>query len=95
MKLIIFTLSFCLSFSALAKGKDCTDDSQFSDIPLTELQSLVSKNSATIIDVNSKSSYTKNKIPGAIHFGTNKDQLAKVLPKDKNAMIVAYCGGPM
>ncbi|MFZ2643029.1 MAG: rhodanese-like domain-containing protein, partial [Verrucomicrobiia bacterium] len=33
-------------------------------------------------------------IPGAINFSSTKGKLAKLLPKDKSALVVAYCGGP-
>ena len=65
------------------------------EVSLEELKSIVSKKSATIIDVNSPKSYADAHIPGAIHFEKNKVNLAKVLPADKTSLIVAYCGGPL
>ena len=38
--------------------------------------------------------WKKGHIPTALDFGTSKDKLASVLPEDKNALVVAYCGGP-
>ena len=47
-----------------------------------------------IIDVNGSESYAKGRIPGALDYAAIKGNLAAALPKDKNALIVAYCGGP-
>lgn len=65
------------------------------EISLDELKTVVEKKSATIIDVNGNTSFAKAHIPGAIHFESNKANFSKVLPSDKNALIIAYCGGPM
>jgi len=46
-----------------------------------------------VIDVNGTASYKQGHIPTAIDFQKTKD-LAKVLPENKDALIVAYCGGP-
>jgi rhodanese-related sulfurtransferase len=57
------------------------------------LETLVADKNVTIVDVNSKDSFKEARVPGAIHYKTNKGTFAKVLPKDKSAMIIAYCGG--
>jgi rhodanese-related sulfurtransferase len=92
MKQLATVLIF-LCCGLFAQANTCTDYKKFSDVPLTEMQQLVVSKSATVIDVNSDASFKKSHIPGAIHFGSQKDKLATLLPKDKNAMIVAYCGG--
>ena len=51
-------------------------------------------NNITVIDVRAAEDYDKGHIPGAIDFSANRDKLASVLPKDKGALVVAYCGGP-
>lgn len=66
---------------------------EFPDISITELKTVIANKKATIIDVNGSDSYKSGHIPGAIDFTATKD-LAAALPKDKNALIVAYCGGP-
>ncbi|MBL9180420.1 MAG: rhodanese-like domain-containing protein, partial [Verrucomicrobiaceae bacterium] len=48
----------------------------------------------TVIDVNGAASYANGHIPGAVNFAAQKDSLASVLPSDKGALVVAYCGGP-
>lgn len=67
---------------------------EFQDISITELKAKIEAKKVTVIDVNGADSYKKGHIPGAIDFSAKKEELAKVLPKDKDALIVAYCGGP-
>ena len=64
------------------------------DILIADLKKMMQDKKVTLIDVNGTAVWQKGHIPGAIDFGTNKSKLAKVLPEDKNALIVAYCGGP-
>ena len=65
------------------------------EVSLEELKKIVATKSATIIDGNGTEIYKSGHIPGAIHFGKHQSDLASVLPKDKNAPIIAYCGGPL
>ena len=64
------------------------------DITQPELQAAISAKSAVILDVNGTDSYKAGHIPGAIDYVAHKDQIAKLLPADKNALVVAYCGSP-
>ncbi len=64
---------------------------EFPDISVDELEAKIKAGKVTLIDVNGANSYARGHIPGAIAF--NKDLKSK-LPKDKDALIVAYCGGP-
>jgi rhodanese-related sulfurtransferase len=59
-----------------------------------ELKQAVATNAATIIDVNGSDSYAAGHIPGAVDFAKVGKDLASVLPADKNALVVAYCGSP-
>jgi rhodanese-related sulfurtransferase len=67
---------------------------QFPDISINELKSAMTAKQVTLLDVNGSDSYKKGHIPGAIDFMASKDKLASMLPQDKNALVVAYCGGP-
>jgi rhodanese-related sulfurtransferase len=67
---------------------------EFPDISITEVKALAESKKAVIIDVNGTDSYKKGHVPGALNFDTISGKLAKSLPKDKQALIVAYCGGP-
>lgn len=66
----------------------------FPDVSIADLKSAIAAKEVTVIDVNGSKSYTKGHIPTAINFDAHQDKLASVLPKDKDALIVAYCGGP-
>lgn len=64
------------------------------DISITDLKAAVAAKSVTVLDANGTESWQAGHVPGAIDFATNKDKLASLLPQDKGALIVAYCGGP-
>lgn len=66
----------------------------YADVSLSDLQSAIDKGSVTVIDVNGSESYAKAHIPGAHSYSAIQDKLAEHLPKEKDALIVAYCGGP-
>ena len=93
MRLFLALLITLFSTQVFAAGKDCMNDKNYPDMSKTTLEKVLSEKTATVVDVNSKESFAKSRVPGAVHYGTHKKDLAKVLPKDKKAMIVAYCGG--
>jgi len=67
---------------------------EFPDISVDELKSAIEAKKAVVLDVNGSASYKAGHIPGAIDFRAQKAELAKLLPSDKSALVVAYCGGP-
>jgi rhodanese-related sulfurtransferase len=67
---------------------------EFPEISIEDLDKAVTARKATVIDVNGTESWKRGHVPGAIDFASNKGKLADLLPKDKNALVVAYCGGP-
>jgi rhodanese-related sulfurtransferase len=67
---------------------------QCPDISIKDLKGVIDKKTVTVIDANGSESYREGHIPGAIDFEAAGDKLQKLLPKDKDALIVAYCGGP-
>ncbi|MCB1279243.1 rhodanese-like domain-containing protein [Prosthecobacter sp.] len=67
---------------------------EFPDISIADLKQAIADKKVTVIDVNGAASYANGHVPGAINFATQKDSLASVLPSDKGALVVAYCGGP-
>ncbi len=87
MKKIVALLASLLVSVAVAAG-------EFPDISIKEVKALVKSKKAVIIDVNGSESYAKGHVPGALDFDVVEASLSKVLPEDKNALIVAYCGGP-
>jgi rhodanese-related sulfurtransferase len=64
---------------------------KFPDISHDELKSALAEKKVTVIDVNGTDSYKDGHIPGAVDFESTKDLTSK-LPKDKDALVVAYCG---
>ena len=65
---------------------------KFPDISHDELKKAIEDKKVALIDVNGSDSYKAGHIPGAIDFEATKEELASKLPKDKNALVVAYCG---
>ena len=84
----LLTLTAVLFFAAAALA------GEFPDVSLAELKSAIATRKVTLIDVNGSDSYKKGHIPSALDFDAVKGDLAKVLPEDKDALVVAYCGGP-
>lgn len=66
----------------------------FPDISQADLEAAVKAKKVVLVDCNGSKSFAEGHIPGAIDFEKNENTLGKVLPKDKEALIVAYCGGP-
>ncbi|MEO7299484.1 MAG: rhodanese-like domain-containing protein [Verrucomicrobiota bacterium] len=67
---------------------------EFPDVSIADLKSAIAAKKVTVIDVNGSKSYKKGHIPTAIDFDAHENNLTSVLPKDKDALIVAYCGSP-
>src|SRR5687768_11887771 len=66
--------------------------SKFASISHEELQRAISSGKATLLDVNGTESFKEGRIPGAIDYLGNQKKIATLLPKNKDALIVAYCG---
>ena len=66
----------------------------YPSISIQELQKTMTGGTVVIIDVNGPKSYARGHIPTAIDFSSANNNLSKFLPKDKNTLIVSYCGGP-
>ena len=62
------------------------------DITHDDLVKAVKDKKVVLIDCNGSGSFKEGHIPGAVDFDSAKDELAKKLPADKNALVVAYCG---
>ncbi|WP_198116399.1 rhodanese-like domain-containing protein [Massilia rhizosphaerae] len=64
------------------------------NISPTALHDLIRKKSVTVIDVNSRHSWLKARVPGAINLDpTSYD--ANDLPANKESRIVFYCSNPL
>jgi rhodanese-related sulfurtransferase len=64
----------------------------FPDISLSDLKADIAAKKVTLLDVNGPVSYANGHIPGAIDYTAHTADLLKVLPADKSALVVAYCG---
>lgn len=67
---------------------------EFPDISIADLKQAIADKKVTVIDVNGAASYKAGHVPTAVDFETQGSNLASVLPADKGALVVAYCGGP-
>lgn len=72
-------------------GSYALAEEKFPDISHDELKSAIAAKKVTLLDVNGSDTYAKGHIPGAIDFTKAKETIATKLPKDKGALIVAYC----
>jgi rhodanese-related sulfurtransferase len=91
--LSLVALCFALTAAAFVRAEE-QKSSGYGDITISELKAVIADKSAVILDVNGTDSYNSGHIPTAQNFEAVKDKLATVLPKDKDALVVAYCGGP-
>ncbi len=65
---------------------------EFPEVTYEELTSLIKEKKVFLVDANKKKTYKSGHIPGAISFEKAGKKLAKKLPKEKDALIVVYCG---
>ena len=87
MKLLTaLLLSLGLAGAVFAKS------SKVPDISHADLEKAIASKAVTLLDANGTESFKEGRIPGAIDYATAKAKLASALPKDKGALIVAYCG---
>ena len=67
---------------------------EFPDISIAEVKAVAGSDKAIIIDVNGTDSFNSGHVPGALNFDVIEANLAKSLPDNKDALIIAYCGNP-
>ena len=89
---LALAVAVCLSDSAAFAGEKKNE--KVPDISIKDLKKAIEEKKVTVIDVNGSDSYQAGHIPTAVDFEAKKDKLKDVLPKDKDALVVAYCGGP-
>jgi len=84
-----------MCFALLAgRAAVAADAKECPEISIDDLKKAIDDKAVTVIDVNGTDSYKAGHIPTAVDFEANSEKLEKVLPKDKDALVVAYCGGP-
>ena len=87
MNKLAIILSLSLFTSILGAKK-------YPDISVKDLQQAIADGKVAVLDVNGPKSFKRGHIPTALDFSANSKNLSSVLPKDKNTLVVAYCGGP-
>lgn len=83
-----------LAVLAVALAATVAQAAESSDISIADLKAAIAAKTVTVLDANGSDSWQAGHVPGAIDFAAQKDKLASLLPQDKGALIVAYCGGP-
>ena len=87
MKIALSIICFSLLAASLSADN-------YPDISIKELQQAILRGEVALIDVNGAKSYALGHIPTALEFSSSKAKLADLLPKNKDTLIVSYCGGP-
>jgi rhodanese-related sulfurtransferase len=64
----------------------------FPNITTEQLKQAIAEKKVVLLDANGADTYKAGHIPGALSFDKVEKDLAANLPKDKGALIVAYCG---
>ena len=85
---------FLTTLCALSIAPIAMFAAEFPDISIAELKKAIADKKAVVIDVNGSESFKNGHIPSAVNFADVQANLASALPKDKDALVVAYCGGP-
>ena len=79
-------------FAVVASAFLALADDAFPSISTEDLKQAIAAKKVVLLDVNGTESWQEGHIPGALDFDKVEGKLAKVLPADKNALVVAYCG---
>ena len=85
---------FLAIISCVLVSASFTFAGEYPDISITEMKDAIKSGKVTVLDVMGSGSYKKGHVPTAIDFKGNSKNISVLLPKDKGALIVAYCGGP-
>ncbi len=70
-------------------------DDKYEEIDHKDLKKAITEKKVVLLDLNGTKVYKANHIPGAIDFKAKNKELKKLLPEDKETLIVAYCGSKM
>jgi rhodanese-related sulfurtransferase len=85
-KLIAFAVSLVFAASVYA--------AEFPDISINDLKAAMASQKIVLLDANGTETWQSGHIPGAIDFSAKGNDLASLLPQDKNVLVVAYCHNP-
>ena len=90
MKKLLLSLLACFALVSVAFAASGSTP----DISHDELKAAIAAGKVALIDANGTDSYKEGHIPGAIDLEASQAKLASLLPADKSALVVAYCGNP-
>ena len=91
-RLAFIVLLMAFSIAGLAVQATASEGGKASRISLKDLKTAMANGSVTLLDCNGAQTFSRYHISGAIHLDANKDGLAALLPAQKDALIVSYCG---
>ncbi len=94
MKILFLAVLVACTAALWAGDEAACADCACPEITQSELAKAIESKQVVVVDVNGTESFAKGHIPGAIDAQAAGADLAKQLPADKAALIVAYCGGP-
>ena len=83
---LLYSLLCALALSPLAASAA----DQYPEISQADLKKAIAEKKVVLLDANGSESYKARHIPGALDFETAN--LKSQFPKDKGALVVAYCG---
>lgn len=89
---VLSLFAFAMVMALVSFQAQAADEAKVADISLEDLKKAIADKKVTLIDCNGAESYKKGHLPGAVDFASAKEDLAKSLPADKAALVVAYCG---
>jgi rhodanese-related sulfurtransferase len=79
---------------AVALAAGLAQAAEYPDISVADLKAAIESGKVAVLDANGTASWKEGRVPGAIDFAASKAKLAELLPKEKDVLVVAYCGGP-
>ena len=86
-------------YANTAAASDCASkdkQAKLSEVSVEQLASLIGKKKVTVIDASGTDTRTEyGVIPGASLLTSSREYAMSELPKDRDANLVFYCGGPM
>jgi hypothetical protein len=98
MRTLLFSLAIAVaSFGCSDKSKDskATVEHDLPELSVDEVAAGIEAKQLTVVDCNSNKTRKRVGIlPGAILIDDEETFPASVLPADKTAKLVFYCGGP-
>jgi rhodanese-related sulfurtransferase len=89
--LAVIVLLAAFGITGLAVQAAAAECANPPNISLKDLKKAIADGKVTLLDCNGTKTFSRFHIPGAIDFEANKDRLEKLLPAQKDALIVSYC----